>query len=85
MLYRRLNITPNSTYRRHFGLAQNVAYSSRTGIYSAASGKLGKNHRNQLIAMTGKAKKYRECFQFRAGPVVHYFNNDTAWSNSEAL
>ncbi len=51
------DITLNSTYRRHFGLAQNFAYSFRTGRYSAARGKFGQNHRNQPIAMTGNSRK----------------------------
>ncbi len=77
------DITPNSTFRRHFCLAQKFVYSSRTGRYSAASGKLGKNHRNHPIAMTGKIKLPR-CFRL-GRPPVRYLNNDTAWSNSETF
>ncbi len=74
---------PNSTYRCHFGLAQNFSYSSRTGRYSAASSKLGKNHRNQPIAMTWKANP-PQCFRL-GRPTVHIFYNDTACSNSKTF
>ncbi len=77
------DIRPNSTYRRHFSFAQNSAYSSRTGRYSAASGGLRENHRNQPIALTGKAKHPR-CFRL-GRPPVHSFDNDTTWSNSETF
>ncbi len=46
-------------------------------------GKLGKNP-SQSADRNDVESKNPRCFRF-GRPLVHYFNNDTAWSNSETL